>query len=192
MGRKALHTMNAHQIMEGIQTIFYAACIYFTRIQLTLPASISETLFTKLFQGAVRRAGITDTSVFLLGFDTIVLQSEKELWGLSEWVKQNNSINLYLQNSPAIKIAEDFMSSVVPVGVSQEVWIEWKNRINKYFKEFGRTAYEFDFAYSTPQETLTPTFESVKPLWKEKGKSFYARPRLKSVENMQKKRFYNT
>ncbi|NJB05240.1 hypothetical protein GSQ22_05220, partial [Clostridioides difficile] len=70
---------------------------------------------------AVRRAGITDTSVFLLGFDTIVLQSEKELWGLSEWVKQNNSINLYLQNSPAIKIAEDFMSSVVPVGVSQEV-----------------------------------------------------------------------
>ncbi len=85
------------------------------------------------------------------------------------------------------------MSSVVPVGVSQEVWIEWKNRINKYFKEFGRTAYEFDFAYSTPQETLTPTFESVKTFVEGKGESpFYARPRLKSVENMQKKRFYNT
>ncbi|EJA6612596.1 TPA: pyruvate, phosphate dikinase [Clostridioides difficile] len=173
---KPLHTMNAHQIMDGIQTIFYAACIYFTRIQLTLPAaSISETLFTKLFQGAVRRAGITDTSVFLLGFDTIALQSEKELWGLSEWVKQNNSINLYLQNSPAIKIAEDFMSSVMPVGVSQEVWIEWKNRINKYFKEFGRTAYEFDFAYSTPQETLTPTFESVKTFVEGKGESPFLR-----------------
>ena len=58
----------------------YGACIYFTRIQLTLPAaSISETLFTKFFQGAARRAGITDTSVFLLGFDTIALQAEKTI-----------------------------------------------------------------------------------------------------------------
>ncbi|TPO31571.1 pyruvate, phosphate dikinase, partial [Salmonella enterica subsp. enterica serovar Typhimurium] len=72
-------------------------------------------------------------------------------------------------------IAEDFMSSVVPVGVSQEVWIEWKNRINKYFKEFGRTAYEFDFAYSTPQETLTPTFESVKTFVEGKGESPFLR-----------------
>ena len=77
---KPLHTLNAHQIMKGIQTVFYAACIYFTRIQLTLPAaSISETLFTKFFQGAARRAGITDTSVFLLGFDTIALQAEKTI-----------------------------------------------------------------------------------------------------------------
>lgn len=173
---KPLHTLNAHQMMEGIQTVFYAACIYFTRIQLTLPAaSISETLFSKLFQGAARRAGMTDTSVFLLGFDTIALQSEKNLWGLSEWTKQNNTLNFYLQNNPVTKIAEDFMSSVLPTGVSQEAWIEWKNRINQYFKEFGRTAYEFDFAYSTPQETLTPTLESIKIFVEGKGESPFLR-----------------
>ncbi len=171
-----LHTLNAHQIMEGIQIVFYAACIYFTRIQLTLPAaSISETLFTKLFQGAARRAGMTDTSVFLLGFDTIALQSEKTLWSLSEWAKQNNTLNLYLKNNPATKIAEDFMSSVLPTGVSQKAWIEWKTRINQYFKEFGRTAYEFDFAYSTPQETLTPTLESIKTFVEGKGESPFLR-----------------
>ncbi|PXV90321.1 pyruvate,water dikinase [Lachnotalea glycerini] len=173
---KPLHTLNAHQIMEGIQTVFYAACIYFTRIQLTLPAaSISETLLTKLFQGAAHRAGIKDTSVFLLGFDTIAMQSEKNLWSLSEWVKLNNNLTLYLQNNQATKIVKDFKSSVVPDGVSQEVWIEWKNRINQYFKEFGRTAYEFDFAYSTPQETLTPTLESIKSFVEEKGESPFLR-----------------
>ncbi len=173
---KSLHTLNAHQIMEGIQTVFYAACIYFTRIQLTLPAaSISETLFTKLFQGAARRAGITDTSVFLLGFDTIALQSEKNLWSLSEWAKKNNTFKLYLLNNPAIKIAKDFMSIVPPAGVSQEAWIEWRNRINQYFKEFGRTAYEFDFAYSTPQETLTPTLETIKTFVEGKGESPFLR-----------------
>ena len=173
---KPMHMLNAHQIMEGIQTVFYGACIYFTRIQLTLPAaSISETLFTKFFQGAARRAGMTDTSVFLLGFDTIALQAEKNLWSLSEWVKQNNTLNLYLQSNPTAKIAENFMSSVPPDEVSLEEWIEWKNRINQYFKEFGRTAYEFDFAYSTPQETLTPTFESIKTFVEGKVESPFLR-----------------
>lgn len=174
--KKPLHTLNANQLMEGIQVVFYAACIYFTRIQLTLPAaSISETLFTKLFKGAVRRAGITDTSVFLLGFDTIALQSEKNLWNLAEWIKQNNSLKLYLQNNLSTKIAKDFIFSVAPDGVSQEVWIEWKNRINQYFKEFGRTAYEFDFAYSTPQEAFTPTLESIKTFVEGKGESPFLR-----------------
>lgn len=174
--KKLLNTLNTHQIMEGIQTVFYAACIYFTRIQLTLPAaSISEILFTRLFQRTACRIGITDTSVFLLGFDTIALQAEKNLWGLSEWAKQNSTINLYLQNNSAIKIAEDFMSSVMPAGVSQYEWIEWKKRINQYFKEFGRTAYEFDFAYSTPEETLTPTIESIKTFMEGKGESPFLR-----------------
>ncbi len=84
------------------------------------------------------------------------------------------------------------MSSVPPDGVSPEVWIEWKNRINQYFKEFGRTAYEFDFAYSTPQETLTPTFESIKTFVEGKVESpFYVNPNLKSIGNRQKKKFYN-
>ena len=171
-----LYTLTAHQIMEGIQTVFYAACIYFTRIQLTLPAaSLSETVFTKLFQGTARRAGMTDSSVFLLGLDTLALQSEKKLWDISEWAKQNNTLKLYLQSNPATKIAEDFMSSVLPDKVSQETWNEWKNRINQYFKEFGRTAYEFDFAYATPQETLTPTLESIKTFMDEKAKSPFLR-----------------
>ena len=172
----SLHTLSAQQIMEGIQAVFYAACIYFTRIQLTLPAaSISETLFTKFFQGTARRAGITDTSVLLLGFDTIALQSEKNLWGLSEWAKQNNTLGFYLKSNPATKIAEDFKSSLLPAEVSQEVWIEWKSRVNAYFKEFGCTAYEFDFAYATPQEMLTPTFESIKAFLEEKGENPYSR-----------------
>lgn len=171
-----LHTLNPHRIMEGIQTVFYAACIYFTRIQLALPAaSISATLFTKLFHGAAHQAGITNTSVFLLGFDTIALQSEKALWSISEWAKQNNTLNLYLKNNPATKIRSDFMSSILPAEVSQQAWTEWKNRINEYFKTFGRTAYEFDFAYATPQETLTPTFESIKTFLDGKEESPFVR-----------------
>ncbi|PBH56362.1 pyruvate, phosphate dikinase, partial [Clostridioides difficile] len=66
---KPMHMLNAHQIMEGIQNVIYGACIYFTGIQLTLPAaSISEPFFTTLFQGAARRAGMTTHSVLLPGY----------------------------------------------------------------------------------------------------------------------------
>ena len=63
-----------------------------------------------------------------------------------------------------------------------------ENRINQYFKEFGRTAYEFDFAYATPQEILTPTFESIKAFLEEKGENPYSRQiafekRRKQAEN---------
>lgn len=169
---KSLYTLNAHDIMEGIQIVFDAACVYFTRIQLTLPAaSISETLFIKLFQGAARRAGIADLSVFLLGFDTIALQSEKYLWSISKWAKKNSTLNFYLQNKSTSKIVSDFRSGDLPPGVLQESWSEWKTKINQYFKMFGRTAYEYDFAYATPQETLRPTFESIKTFLAGKGES---------------------
>ncbi len=182
---KPLHGMSAHQLMEGIQSVFFAACTYFTRIQLTLPAaSLSEALFTKLFTGTVRRAGITNTSVFLLGFDTISLQSEKNLWKISEWAKKNNSLNHYLQNNSTINIERDTMSPAVPAGVIEEVWGEWKNRINLYFKEYGRTAYEFDFSYPTPQEMLTPTLESIKSFMEGKGDSPFLR---QSVYEKQRK-----
>ncbi len=173
---KYLDTLNAHQIMEGIQVVFYASCTYFTKIQLTLPAaSLSETLFTKLFREVTCRAGILDTSSFLLGFDTIALQSEKFLFNLTEWVKQNNALYLYLQNNPATKIAEDLMSSVFPAEVSQEAWTKWKTQINQYFTAFGRTAYDFDFSYSTPQEMLTPTLESIKTFASGKGENPFLR-----------------
>lgn len=183
---KPLHTLSTHQLMEGIQSVFFAACTYFTKIQLTLPAaSLSEALFTKLFTGTVRRAGITNTSVFLLGFDTISLQSEKNLWKISEWAKKNNSLNHYLLNNSTINIERDTMSSAVPAGVTEEVWGEWKNRINLYFKEYGLTAYEFDFSYPTPQEMLTPTLESIKLFMEGKGDSPFLRQSLYEKQRKQ-------
>lgn len=173
---KNFHAMTACDLLEGVQGIFYAACVYFTRIQLTLPAcSLSEMLLTKLFAGAARRAGVADSSVLLLGFDTIVLQSEKDLLGLVQWAKHDHALYDYLQKEPSANMAEDFISSTPPDGISQEIWCEWKSQIKRYFEEFGRTAYEFDFSCSTPEETLTPTFESVKAFTEGKAESPFSR-----------------
>ncbi|WP_313071491.1 PEP/pyruvate-binding domain-containing protein [Lacrimispora sp.] len=173
---KLLPCNGAYAIINGYVYLSAKAKPLLIAIKSLSPRSLRRTLTNSVprFQTA-RRAGIVDTSVFLFGFDTIALQSEKSLFNLTKWVKQNDDLNLYLQNNPTTKIAKDFMSSVLPSEVSKEVWAEWRTRINQYFRKFGRTAYEFDFAYPTPQETLTPSLETIKTFAAGKGESPFLR-----------------
>jgi pyruvate,water dikinase len=55
--------------------------------------------------------------------------------------------------------------------ISNELWTQWKKQIQLHFENYGRTAYEFDFSNPTPQEVLTPTFESIKSLATGQGES---------------------
>jgi pyruvate,water dikinase len=147
--KKAVDSMSAGELLNGVKTVFGAACTYFTSIQLTLPtAFMSETLFTKLFKAQAASVGIPDISAMLVGYDTFSLQSDKALWELAEWVSNAGS---------------DFASD------------EFKARLDKYFDEFGSTAYEFDFAYPTPREATTPTLESIKSYMTGKSESPFDR-----------------
>lgn len=76
--REPIETFTPLQLLEGVRFVFGAACRYYTKIQTTLPAaSVSEVLFSKLYQGLIRRGHGPDASVFLLGFETAALRAEK-------------------------------------------------------------------------------------------------------------------
>ena len=169
---KSIESMSAAQLLKGVRIVFGAACTYFTKIQLCLPAALtSETLLTKLFKGTAAKAGIPDISVLLLGMDTIALQSEKSLYKISKWASQYPDLINYLKITSAADISRQFSSAVPPSMISDELWKEWKKQIQLHFENYGRTAYEFDFSYPTPQEILTPSFESIKSLATGQGES---------------------
>jgi pyruvate,water dikinase len=42
------------------------------------------------------------------------------------------------------------------------LWEEWRSRFQRHLDEFGRTAYEFDFANPTPQENPGPMLDAIK------------------------------
>ncbi|ANU44626.1 pyruvate, phosphate dikinase [Enterocloster clostridioformis] len=169
---KPMESMSAEQLLNGVRTVFGAACTYFTKIQLCLPAALtSETLLTKLFKGTAAKAGVPDISVLLLGMETIALQSEKSLYKIGKWVSQYPDLSNYLRITSAADISRQFTSAVPPSMISDELWTQWKKQIQLHFLNYGRTAYEFDFSNPTPQEVLTPTFESIKSFATGQGES---------------------
>jgi len=151
------------QLLDGVRAVFGAACRYFTDIQTTLPAaSSSEVLFTRYYNSLIRRKGDPEATVFLLGSETVALRSEKSLYDLAMWLKSNPAMAAYVQNTSTENLVSDLGSETTPQGLTITEWMEWHSRFGTHLHEFGRTAYEFDFANPTPLETPGPMLEAIK------------------------------
>lgn len=160
---KNLEALTADALLRGVGELFAAASGYFTAIQLCLPSAMqSENLLNIFYKKSAARMGIADMSVFLRGLDTVVLESEKSLYHIAMWVRENPGLNTYVENSPAQRIKEDFGSLTAPGKVSPGVWEEWKREVMRYLGQFGRACYEYDFVTPTPQEELIPILEAMK------------------------------
>jgi pyruvate,water dikinase len=61
--------------------------------------------------------------------------------------------------------------------VPADLWNEWQTRFQKHLDEFGRTAYEFDFANPTPSETPGPLLDAIRAFLEGKAHDPYQRQR---------------
>lgn len=161
--QKPAERLSPSELLEGVRAVFGAACHYFTEIQTTLPAaSTSEVLFTRFYERMIRREGDPEAAVFLRGHDTFVLQAEKSLFDLAGWVREDPALAEYIAQENSAKLVEDFQHNAPPERVSPQVWAAWRDRFNSHLHNFGRTAYEFDFANPTPLETPEPMLDALK------------------------------
>ena len=160
---KPLSTLPESELLAGVRAVFGAACHYFTEIQMTLPtAAISEATFTQFYDRAVRRKGDPPATTFVKGLETMALQAEKSLFDLAGWVRANPALATYVAQTPAEQLATDFQGSATPSDLPAERWVEWRERFARHLAEFGRAAYEFDFAIPTPQDTPAPVLDALK------------------------------
>jgi pyruvate,water dikinase len=175
---KPAEDLRPTELLEGVRVLFRAACRYFTHIQTTLPAaSSSEVLFTRLYNSLIRRKEDPAATTFLLGFDTVALQAEKSLFDIAEWVRTEPALEAYASQTPAEQLKADFLEDIQPEGLSAELWAEWRLRFGRHLEEFGRTAYEFDFANPTPQEDPRPMLDAIQAFLSGKAGDPYLRQR---------------
>jgi pyruvate,water dikinase len=171
-----LKELNCVQLLEQVNTVFRAACVYFTDIQSTLPAaSSSEVIFTFFYEKLIRRKTDPGAAVFLLGSDNISLRSEKSLFDLAEWIQTKQELAKYLIENTSEDLINIISQETGPHGLDAEVWIEWQHRLNQHLDKFGRTAYEFDFAKPTPMETPGPMIDAIRGYLSGKSSNPYER-----------------
>lgn len=165
--QKPIEQFSAAELLEGVRAVFGAACRYFTMIQTTLPAaSSSEIMFTRFYNSLIRRDGDPEANIFLLGFETVGVRSEKSLYDLSRWLKERPALADYVLQTPSDRLAEDLSRENppehLPAGLPADLWCEWRERFQAHLKTFGRTTYEFDFSNPTPMEMPVLLLDAVK------------------------------
>ncbi len=171
-------SLSPSQLMAGVRAVFGAACRYYTEIQTVLPAaSTSEVLFTKFYDSLIRRRQDPPAFTFLVGLETVALRAEKSLYDLAEWTKGHPALADSLLRTPAEELEARLADEDAPQGAPGEAWSEWRLRFQGHLDEYGRTAYEFDFANPTPQETPGPMLDAMKAFLAGSAESPYERQR---------------
>ncbi len=172
---RSVDSSSPDELLGGARALIGAACRYFTEIQLALPvASVSETLFTKMYGNLSRGLDGFPASSFLLGFETAALRGEKSLYDLSRWASYHPELAGYILKTPSDELEADYVRVSTPP-CSPELWAEWRSLVARHVAEFCRTVFEYDFVNPTPQESLAPLFDAVKVILQGNSETPYVR-----------------
>ena len=174
--RKDITILPPSELLEGASAVFGAEVKYYTVIQTTLPAaSMGEIFFTRFYNSLVKRKNDPEATDFLFGFESMPVKAEMALFQIATWLKENPVLVDYTLRTPTETLVTDLKYKTSPEGIPANLWDEYLSRFNAHFKEFGRTAYEFDFANPTPAEAPCPQIEAIKLFIEGKAESPHQR-----------------
>lgn len=166
------------EILVAVRELTEAAIdAYMALVSGVIPASwITEGWFTGIYKLLIKRRGDPPASTFLLGFDSLPIQSEKSLYTLSEWIRNESELMDDVIETPAPQIAAQIENDQVPANVdSAEDWYELQRRFKAYLKRYGYTIYNLDFANPVPADDPVPLLETIKLFASGEGVNPYER-----------------
>ena len=139
------------------------------------PSAGSEQLFTNIYEKMVRKDGDPSASTFLMGFENTPLKSEKALFDLAKWCREQESLAAHLVESPTEQLVEQLNEESPPENIEQYLWNEWQQRFREYLDQYGYSIYDMDFAKPLPLDEPEPIIEILKMFITGQGKNPYER-----------------
>jgi pyruvate,water dikinase len=157
----------------------------------TLGASAgSEGLFTALYTRWFKREGDPEASAFMMGFDTIPIQSEKSLFDLAQWASGQPELAGYLETSPKNTLRQMIAQGTAPAEVPTEDWSEFSRRMDEHLKSYGYILFDLDFEKPLPGDDPGPELETIKMYLRGEGVDPHVRhaklenQRLEAIEGL--------
>jgi rifampicin phosphotransferase len=162
MQAKPFDQQSSTELLHAARQLYETAIdAYGALISGVIPAAwMSEALFTKYYNGFIRRRGDPTAQTLLLGFDSIPIQAEKNLYDLSDWVRTHKELAAYLCKTPAAHLAAQLENGSIPPGIETADWREWQDRFQAHVKQYGHAIYDLDFSNPVPADDPTPLLES--------------------------------
>ncbi|MBN1640690.1 MAG: phosphoenolpyruvate synthase [Anaerolineae bacterium] len=175
----AAETLDAAEIWRGVHEILDIAADHLGALMVgTMGISAgTEMLFTRVYEGLVRREGDPEVSAFLMGYDSIPIQSEKSLYDLAAWCAQDDALRAHMLSAPPSQLVDALREGRRPAAVAADVWQELGRRLDAHLRRFGHIVYDMDFGKPLPLDDPAPMLQTVQMYMRGEGGDPYERQR---------------
>ena len=162
--KRDLTNMGNSELFEGAYSLCTAAIdAYGALVSGVIPAAwINEGLFTLVYNTLIKKKKDPKAAVFLLGFDSLPLEADKNLYDLALWLNSRKNLKEYFIKTSNAEIQLRFTQNSVPENVLIENWQEWWVGFSDHLRKFGHTIYNLDFANPLPADDPNQLLETLK------------------------------
>jgi pyruvate,water dikinase len=170
-------TMSAGELLVGASELTNAMARYLTTLQLdTLGiAAGTEKLFTTVYDKLIRQDDDPPAPTYLLGSNSLPIQSEKALYDLAQWCHEHDDLASYLRQTPPSRVATELDGDDAPADVRPEVWDAWQERFRAYLDLYGHSIYDLDFAKPIPAHEPGTLLQTLQVFISDRGRDPHAR-----------------
>jgi rifampicin phosphotransferase len=153
-------TLTPSELLAGTREIFTETALFYNTAQSgTIPTSmIREMTFGSVYKILVKRKSDPKAEVFVFGSENLAIRSEKALFDLATWAKEQPELADFLTRASATEICSALQTAFEPDSALRE----FATRFNAYLREYGHAIYDLDFAKPTPADYPTPLVETLK------------------------------
>jgi pyruvate,water dikinase len=140
-----------------------------------IPAAwISEAWFTLTYK-LVKRKGDPEAPTYLLGYDSVPIIAEKELYDLVEWTQGQETLSQYLIETPTPALVKQVLQEESGGDQGTAIFQEWRRRFLTYLDAYGHMIYNLDFGSPVPADDPAPVIDTFKLFLRGEGVNPYAR-----------------
>ena len=158
-----LATTSAINLLGGAHAITDEAAEYYLTVQggILPGAYMSEALFALVYNRFLKRRDAPSALTFMLGFDSAPIQSEKSLYDIAQWVREQPELAARLSNISRAEFAAACQAEQM-AGIDEETWSGFRQRFATHLERFGGAIYDLDFAKAVPADDPASLLETLK------------------------------
>jgi rifampicin phosphotransferase len=145
----------------------------------------SEGLLTRVYNKMAKQNGDPDAAVLMMGWDNIAVRSEKSLFDIAAWVREDEMLSNFVQDTPTAALADHIAASGVPQGIETGVWAAFTSRFQSHMGEFGHIIFQLDFAEPLPLDHPEMMLENIKMYLRGEGSNPHERQQASEQNRIQ-------